>query len=66
MCVSRLGGIHMVSKRINITLDPEVYDEFCKYAGKKGIKVSTWVNVQMENFIEEEKMIEEYRKEKRS
>lgn len=56
----------MVSKRINITVDPEVYDEFCKYAGKKGIKVSTWVNVQMENFVEEEKMIEEYRKEKRS
>jgi hypothetical protein len=52
--------------RHNISLEPEVYEEFCKYAGKKGIKISTWVNQQMRNFIEEEKMIEEYRKKKRS
>lgn len=48
--------------RQNITLDPEVYEEFCKYAGKKGIKISTWVNIKMVEFIEEEKMIEEMRK----
>jgi diketogulonate reductase-like aldo/keto reductase len=48
--------------RHNITLEPEVYEEFCKYAGKKGIKVSTWVNLKMKEFIEEEQMIEEIRK----
>lgn len=47
----------LASKRYNITLDPEVYDEFCKYAGKKGIKVSTWIGVKMREFIEEEQMI---------
>jgi hypothetical protein len=52
----------LVTSRHNITLDPQVYDEFCKYAGKKGIKVSSWVNQQMIQFIEEEKMIEEIRK----
>lgn len=52
--------------RHNISLEPDVYEEFCKYAGKKGIKVSTWVNIKMKEFIEEEKMIEEYRKKKRS
>lgn len=50
--------------RHNITLEPEVYEEFCKYAVKKGIKVkvSTWINLQMKQFIEEEKLIEEMRK----
>jgi hypothetical protein len=43
-------------------LDPEVFEEFCKYAGKKGIKISTWINVKMKEFIEEEKMLEEIRK----
>lgn len=52
----------MATSRHNITLDPAVYEEFCKYAGKKGIKISTWINQQMKEFIEEEKMIEEYRK----
>lgn len=49
----------MVARRQNITLDPEVFEEFCKYAGKKGIKISTWVNQKMKEFIEEEKRIEE-------
>ncbi|MED4017008.1 hypothetical protein [Sutcliffiella cohnii] len=52
----------MAVSRHNITLDPKVYEEFCRYAGKKGIKVSTWVNIKMKEFIEEEKMIEEMRK----
>ncbi|SDJ75999.1 hypothetical protein [Salimicrobium halophilum] len=55
----------MSTSRHNITLEDGVYDEFCKYAGKKGIKVSTWVNVKMKEFIEEEKMIEEYRRNKK-
>jgi antitoxin component of RelBE/YafQ-DinJ toxin-antitoxin module len=53
-------------KRVNITVDPNVLDEFYRLAAKKGIKFSTWVQVKMEEFIEEEKMIEEYRQKKRS
>ena len=51
----------MAVKRQNITLDPQVFEDFCKYAGKKGIKISTWVNQKMIEFIEEEKAIEEAR-----
>lgn len=52
----------MAVSRHNITLDPEVYEEFCKYAGKKGIKISPWVNQKMKEFIEEEKLLEELRR----
>lgn len=51
--------------RQNITLDPTVFEEFCKYAGPKGIKISTWINAKMQEFIEEEKMLEELRKNKK-
>lgn len=47
----------------SITLDPEVYEEFCRYAGKHGIKVSTWVNAQMIQFIEEQKDVRGNQKE---
>lgn len=56
--------VALAVSRHNITLDPEVYEEFCRYAGKKGIKISTWVNQKMIEFIEEEKMLEEFRKKK--
>lgn len=46
-------------RRQNITLDPVVFEEFCVIAGKKGIKISTWINLKMKEFIEEEKMLEE-------
>lgn len=55
----------MATKRVNITVDPVTLDEFYRIAAKKGIKFSTWVQVKMEEFIEEEKMIEEYREQKR-
>ena len=45
--------------RQNITLDPDVFDEFCYYAGLKGIKISTWINQRMKEFVEEEKEAEE-------
>jgi len=51
-------------KRQNITLDPTVFEEFCKYAGKKGIKISTWINLKMKEFIEEEEAAEQARKKK--
>ncbi|MCM3413508.1 hypothetical protein [Metabacillus litoralis] len=55
----------MATKRVNITVDPKTLDEFYRLAAKKGIKFSTWVQVKMDEFIEEEKMIEEYRQLKR-
>lgn len=51
-------------RRQNITLDPEVFEEFCKYAGKKGIKISTWINQRMIEFIEEERAAEAAKKER--
>jgi hypothetical protein len=41
-------------KRQNITIEPEVYEKFMEIAGKKGIKLSPWVNSKMKEFIEEE------------
>jgi hypothetical protein len=38
-----------------MTIDPEVFEEFCKYAGRKGIKISTWVTQKMREFVEKEK-----------
>lgn len=49
-----MGVIILVVKKQNITLDPEVFEEFCTFAGKKGIKISTWINQKMIEFIEEE------------
>lgn len=51
--------------RHNITLEPDVYEEFCKYAGKNGIKVSTWVNQQMKEFIEDQKELERIKEERK-
>ena len=45
----------MTRKSLNITIDPGVYEEFCNYAGLKGIRVSPWVNAKMKEFIEEER-----------
>lgn len=51
-------------RRQNMTIDPEVFEEFCKYAGRKGIKISTWVTQKMREFVEEEKMLEELKNKK--
>ena len=56
----------MAVKRVNITVDPDKLEEFYRLAAKKGIKFSTWVNAKLDEFIEEEHMIEEYRMKKRS
>jgi hypothetical protein len=52
----------LAKKRQNITLDPDVLEEFCNCAGRKGVKISTWINLKMKEFIEEEKAIEEMKK----
>lgn len=49
--------VMQATSRHNIMLDLAVYEEFCKYGGKKGIKITTWINQQMKEFIEEEMMI---------
>lgn len=41
--------------RQNISLDPETFEEFCRYAGRYGIKISTWINLKMREFVEEER-----------
>lgn len=48
----------MTRKSLNITIEPGIYEEFCKYAGLKGIRVSPWVNAKMKEFIEEEQEAE--------
>jgi len=48
----------LTRKSLNITIEPGIYEEFCDYAGKKGIRVSPWVNAKMKEFIEEERQAE--------
>jgi len=55
-----------MKKKLNITLDPDVLDEFCKYASKYGTSISSWIEVKMTEFIEEEKEVEEIRKQLRA
>ncbi|EJO5347660.1 hypothetical protein NRP93_001747 [Clostridium botulinum] len=45
----------MATIRKNITLDLKVYEDFWKIAERKGIRISTWINAKMKEFIEEEK-----------
>jgi hypothetical protein len=47
----------MARQAVNVTLEPGVYEEFCKYAGPLGIRVSAWVNAKMKEFIEDQKLI---------
>ncbi len=48
----------LARKSLNITIEPGIYEEFCEYAGKKGIRVSPWVSAKMKEFIEEEREAE--------
>jgi len=42
--------------RKNVTLDPVVLERFSEIAGKKGIKISAWINTKMVEFIEKEEV----------
>jgi len=55
-----------MKRKLNITLDPEVLDEFCTYASKYGTSISSWIEVKMKEFIEEEKEVDEIRKQIRA
>jgi len=49
----------LARQSLNVSLEPGVLDEFCKYACLKGIRISPWVNAKMKEFIEEEKAQEQ-------
>jgi metal-responsive CopG/Arc/MetJ family transcriptional regulator len=51
--------------RINITLPPDVLEEFKKYGERKGVMISPFVAAKMKEFIEEEKAIEKLKSEKK-
>jgi hypothetical protein len=51
-------------KRQNITIDPTVYEDFIKYASPKGIKLSPFLNAKLKEFVEEEKKLEELKKQR--
>jgi len=59
------GWLYMAVKRQNMSIDPVVYQDFLKYSELKGIKVSTWVTMKMKEFVEEEKALEELKKNKK-
>jgi hypothetical protein len=62
------GVIILSSKRpdhVNLSIKPEIVDEFYKYSGRLGIKLSPWVAAKMKEFIEEQKELEELRKNKK-
>ena len=49
----------MALKRINVTMQEELYEEFYKYACRKGITLSPFLQVKMQEFIDEEKELKE-------
>lgn len=55
----------MAVKRLNVTVDPELLEEFYKYADKKGITVSPFLQAKMKEFIEEEKEFEKFKEMKK-
>lgn len=53
------GWLYMAVKRQNMSIDPQVYEDFVYYTEKKAIKVSTWVTLKMKEFVEEQLLLEE-------
>lgn len=51
-------------RRQNITLDPVVFEEFCKYAGPMGIKISIWINAKVKEFVDDQKLLEKIKNKK--
>ena len=52
----------MAKKKLNLTLDPEIFEEFCKHAAKYGTSISAWVEVKMQEFVQEQKDYEEFKR----
>lgn len=55
----------MSKKKLNLTLDPEIFEKFCKYAAKYGTSISAWVEFKMQEFVDEQKEYEEFKKNRR-
>lgn len=55
----------MTRQSVNVTIPPEVYEEFRKYAERLGIRVSPWVAAKMREFVADQKEIEELKKNKK-
>lgn len=51
------------AEHINITVPPDILEEFKKYGERKGIMISPFVAAKMKEFIEEEKTIEKLKSE---
>lgn len=51
------------AEHINITVPPDILDEFKKYGARKGIMISPFVAAKMKEFIQEEKTIEKLKNE---
>lgn len=45
-----------MKKKLNITLDPDIFEEFCNYASRYGTSISSWIEVKMTEFIEEKEI----------
>ena len=60
MFVSILSAevIYLSVRKANMTIDPDVCERFIKISEKKGIRVSTWVNARMKEFVEQEEAAE--------
>ncbi|UJA30850.1 hypothetical protein [Clostridium sporogenes] len=46
----------MATIKKNITVDEKIYEKFISIAERKGIKFSTWINLQLKNFIKQEEL----------
>lgn len=55
----------MAVKRLNVTVDPELLEEFYEYADRKGITISPFLQAKMREFIQEEKEFLEYKEMKK-
>lgn len=54
----------MAKKKLNLILDSEIFEEFCTYAAKYGTSISAWVEVKMQEFVDEKKEYEEFKRNK--
>ena len=52
----------MAVRRQNMSIDPVIFERFCEIAKSKGIKNSTWVTMKMKEFIEDEELLQEIKK----
>lgn len=50
---------------VNLSIKPELVEEFYKYSGRMGIKLSPWVAAKMREFIEEQKALEDLKNNKK-